>query len=45
MGRLIKGLAFLGIVAFLGLIIYAYFGDMSPNQGKVVQPVILDVEE
>jgi len=45
MGRLFKVLAVLVVVAFLGLTGYAYFGDMAPNQGKVVQPVILNVEE
>ena len=45
MGRLIKLLVFLGVVAFLALTGYAYLGDMSPKQSTISQPVILNVDQ
>lgn len=45
MGRVIRAVLFLGVIAFLGLIGYAYLGDLSPNQADVVKPVILNVDQ
>lgn len=42
MMRLIKYLLLLGFVGFLGVVGFAYFGDLSPEQSDVVQPVTLD---
>lgn len=44
MMRLIKYLLLLGLVGFLGVVGFAYFGDLSPEQGDVVQPVTLDAK-
>lgn len=40
-GRLIKALLVLAILGFLGLVGYAYLGDLSPAQTQVTQPVVL----
>lgn len=40
--RLLKILAFLIIVAGLGLVGYAYFGNLSPEQAQVSEPIELD---
>ncbi len=47
MGRLIRWLIYLCVLAALALVIYAYVGpffgaDFSPVQEEVRQPVILD---
>ncbi len=42
MGRIIKLLLTLAILAFLGLTAYAYLADLSPDQGVVTVPVTLD---
>lgn len=47
MGRLIKWLFILAVVAAVALIAYAYIGpwlgaDFSPNQEEIRQQVILD---
>ncbi|MFN3970690.1 MAG: hypothetical protein ACK4GO_07955 [Gemmobacter sp.] len=42
MGRILKGVLFLAVLAGLGLVAYAYLGDMSPEQGTVSKPVVLD---
>ncbi|WP_284163055.1 hypothetical protein [Frigidibacter sp. SD6-1] len=44
MFRIFKALVTLAIVGFLGLVAFAYLGDLSPEQGDVVQPVELNVE-
>ena len=44
MGRIIKLLLFLLVIGFVGLIGYAYLGDLSPNQSESREPVTLDVE-
>ena len=44
MGRIIKALAALAIIAFLALTGYAYLGDHTPPQQDVHQPVTLDVD-
>ncbi len=42
MGRILKALFFLVFLAFLGLTGFAYFGNLTPEQKEVVQPVTLD---
>lgn len=42
MGRALKVLFFLVVVGFLGLVGYAYLGDLSPEQTDVTEPVTLD---
>lgn len=44
MARLLKGLIFLVLVAFIGLVGYAYLGNLEPETGDVRQPVQLDVD-
>jgi hypothetical protein len=44
MGRIIKALVVLLIFGFIGLTGYAYLGDLSPEQGEVKKPVVLDAE-
>jgi len=44
MFRLFKLLIFLGLVGFIGLTGYAYFGDMSPERTQINQPVTLDAD-
>ena len=43
--RLFKTIVFLGVIAFIGLTGYAYFGDLSPEQAEVMKPVILNVDQ
>ncbi|MDO5631479.1 MAG: hypothetical protein Q4G22_06545 [Paracoccus sp. (in: a-proteobacteria)] len=40
--RLVKFLAVLLVAAALGLIGYAYLGDMEPQQREIRQPVALE---
>ncbi len=42
MGRIIKALVVLVIFGFIALTVYAYFGDLSPIQGQVTKPVVLN---
>jgi predicted small integral membrane protein len=42
MGRIIKALLVLALAAFLGLVGYAYLGDLTPAQAPVSKPVTLD---
>ena len=45
MGRLLlKLVAFVVLMGALGLIGYAYLGDISPNQTDVSEPVNLNAE-
>jgi hypothetical protein len=44
MGRIIKALVVLVIFGFIGLAGYAYLGDLSPVQGEVKKPVVLDAD-
>jgi hypothetical protein len=44
MGRIIKALLLLVILGFLGLTIYAYLGDLTPVQGEVKKPVVLNAD-
>lgn len=43
MGRIIKVLVFLVLLGFIGLVGYAYLGDLSPDQSEMREPVKLDV--
>lgn len=42
MGRIIKGVLLLAILGFLGLVAYAYLGNLAPVQNEVTKPVVLD---
>ena len=47
MGRLIKYLIYLSILAAIGLVVYAYIGpwfgaDFSAPQSQITLPVVLD---
>ncbi|MFM2391953.1 MAG: hypothetical protein RLZZ437_3508 [Pseudomonadota bacterium] len=42
--RLIKLLLVLVVLGFMGLIGYAYLGDLSPVQSDVTQPVTIDAD-
>lgn len=42
MGRIIKAVLVLAVAAFLGLVAYAYLGDIAPQQVPVSKPVVLD---
>jgi len=42
MGRILKLVAFLVVLGFVGLTGYAYLGDLAPDQREVNEPVELD---
>ena len=42
MGRIVKLLLLLAAVGFVGLVGFAYLGDLSPVQQPVTKPVTLD---
>ncbi|TCP23039.1 hypothetical protein [Rhodovulum adriaticum] len=42
--RLLKVLFFLVLLGFLGLVGYAYLGDLPPVQADLSQPLTLDVD-
>lgn len=44
MGRIIKALIFLILVGVIGISVYAYLGDLAPEQGEVVKPVVLNAD-
>ncbi len=44
MGRIIKAILALGLIAMIGLTGYAYLGDLSPVQTDVTKPVNLNVD-
>jgi hypothetical protein len=44
MGRIIKALVLLVIFGFIGLVGFAYLGDLSPMQGEVTKPVVLNAD-
>lgn len=44
MGRLFKALVFLLVVGFIGLVGYAYLGDLAPDRSEISLPVTLDVD-
>lgn len=37
-----KGIVILVVLGLIGLTGFAYFGDLSPDQKSVTQPVVLD---
>jgi len=43
MFRLIKALLTLCLFAFLGLVAFAYLGDLAPQQSQITQPVSVNV--
>ncbi|MCX8509852.1 MAG: hypothetical protein ORN49_13415 [Rhodobacteraceae bacterium] len=45
MFRILKALVVFALFAFLGLVAYAYLGDLSPEQNEVSQPVELNVDQ
>lgn len=44
MVRLLKALFFLVIVGFIGLVGFAYLGDLTPEQTEVSESLTLDVD-
>lgn len=44
MGRLFKLVFILVVLGFIGLVGYAYLGDLSPVRSDVKQPVTLNVD-
>lgn len=42
MGRIIKALGVLVVFAFIGLVGYAYLGDLGPVQTEVKKDVVLN---
>lgn len=44
MGRLFKVFLFLLMIGFVGLVGYAYLGDLSPEQSEVSEPVELNAD-
>ena len=44
MGRIIKAVVLLVIFGFIGLVGYAYLGDLTPTQGAVTKPVVLNAD-
>jgi hypothetical protein len=45
MGRIIKALVVLVVLGFIGLTGYAYLGDLTPSQGEVKKPVVLNADQ
>ncbi len=43
-GRIFKVLLFLLVTGLAGLTGFAYFGNLSPDQTEIREPVTLDVE-
>lgn len=44
MGRFWKAILLLLVLGLIGLVGFAYFGDLTPETGDVSEPVTLDVE-
>ncbi|MEP5759655.1 MAG: hypothetical protein ABJ327_10220 [Litoreibacter sp.] len=44
MGRLLKLLVFLILLAAIAVVGYAYLGDLQPDRAEVTQPIDLDAE-
>jgi predicted small integral membrane protein len=42
MGRLIKAVLVLAVLGFAALVVYAYVGDLAPDQREVTKPVVLN---
>ncbi|WP_343078902.1 hypothetical protein [Ostreiculturibacter nitratireducens] len=43
MGRILKAIIFLVLIGFVGLVGFAYLGDLGPEQSETRQPVDLNV--
>lgn len=44
MGRILKLLLFLIVLAGTTLVVFAYLGDLSPERGEIQVPVTLDAQ-
>lgn len=44
MFRIFKALVTFALFAFLGLVAYAYLGDLAPKQSEITQPVDVNVD-
>ena len=44
MGRILKALVLLLILGFIGLVVFAYIGDLTPGRQEVTKPVVLDAD-
>ncbi|MGO4916813.1 hypothetical protein [Pseudogemmobacter sp. W21_MBD1_M6] len=44
MVRLLKALVFLAVIGFIGLVGFAYLGDLTPVQDEVTQSVSVNVD-
>ncbi|MFZ1512556.1 MAG: hypothetical protein WAT35_13075 [Tabrizicola sp.] len=44
MGRIIKALVVVVIFGFVGLTVFAYLGDLGPQQTEVKKPVVLNAD-
>ncbi|MDZ4094695.1 MAG: hypothetical protein U1D35_07270 [Paracoccaceae bacterium] len=42
MGRIIKAVLLFLVLGFIGLVGFAYLGNLAPEQSEVTQPVVLD---
>ena len=42
MKLIVKGIAILVVLGMIGLVGFAYLGDLSPNQTVITKPVVLD---
>lgn len=42
MRHIVKLVLVLAVLGGIGLVGYAYFGDLSPQRSQVTQPVVLD---
>ena len=42
MKLIVKGIAILVVLGMIGLVGFAYLGDLSPNQKVITKPVVLD---
>ena len=43
-GRIIKALIYLVLIGIVGVSIYAYLGDLTPEQSDVTKPVVLNAD-
>lgn len=43
MGRILKAIIILALIGFIGLVGYAYLGDLAPERTETRQPVDLNV--
>ena len=44
MGRLLKAIVVLALLGLAGLTVYAFLGDLSPDQSQITVPVTLDAQ-